>query len=60
MAPFLAIGLMAVLVWGLLACRTPIEDEKLTECFGDEYREYITISGRFLPRFKSCRPEPRT
>jgi protein-S-isoprenylcysteine O-methyltransferase Ste14 len=49
------VGLMAVLVWGLLASRTRLEEQKLIERFGDAYREYIAITGRFLPRFKSAR-----
>ena len=47
------VGLMTVLLWGGLACRTPMEEEKLIERYGHAYREYIAITGRFLPRFKS-------
>jgi len=56
---FVGIGLMAanwfiLLAMGLgfvlLAIRTPIEEAKLIEKFGDEYRAYIQHTGRFLPR----------
>lgn len=47
------VGLMAVLLWWGIALRTPMEEEKLIERYGDVYREYIAITGRFLPRFKS-------
>ena len=33
-----------------LAMRTPIEEERLVERFGDQYREYMQRTGRFLPR----------
>ncbi|MDA2925127.1 isoprenylcysteine carboxylmethyltransferase family protein [Acidobacteria bacterium AH-259-L09] len=32
-----------------LAIRTPIEEAKLIEKFGDEYREYMKCTGRFIP-----------
>jgi protein-S-isoprenylcysteine O-methyltransferase Ste14 len=47
------VGLMVVLLWGGLAWRTPIEEEKLIERYGDAYRKYIAVTGRFLPRLKS-------
>jgi protein-S-isoprenylcysteine O-methyltransferase Ste14 len=37
---------------GFLVARTRIEEEKLIERFGDEYRDYIGRTGRFLPRFR--------
>ncbi len=36
----------------LLVVRLPKEEEKLIERFGDEYREYMKRTGRFLPRLK--------
>lgn len=35
-----------------LVIRTPIEEEKLIEKFGDEYREYMKRTGRFFPRLR--------
>jgi len=35
---------------GLLLLRTRIEEEKLVERFGEDYREYMKRTGRFLPR----------
>jgi protein-S-isoprenylcysteine O-methyltransferase Ste14 len=45
---FLACGAAA---FTLLAFRTRIEEAKLIERFGVEYREYMNRTGRFLPRF---------
>lgn len=45
------IGLSALLALSLLLARTPIEEAKLIEQFGDEYRNYMRRTGRFLPRF---------
>ena len=36
--------------FGLLVLRTRIEEEKLIERFGDDYKEYMKRTGRFLPR----------
>jgi protein-S-isoprenylcysteine O-methyltransferase Ste14 len=48
--PLVAIpGLMVVV---LLAIRTPIEEQKLLERFGDDYRAYMRRTGRFLPRLR--------
>ncbi len=46
------IGLTSLIVLVLLAVRTPKEEEMLIERFGDEYREYMERTGRFLPRFR--------
>ena len=35
---------------GLLVLRTRIEEEKLIERFGEDYKEYMNRTGRFLPR----------
>ena len=44
------IGLAGVLVFVLLAVRTPSEEAKLVDRFGEEYRAYLQKSGRFVPR----------
>lgn len=49
------VALMAVLLWGGIIYRTPMEEEKLIERHGDIYREYIAATGRFSPRFTSYR-----
>ena len=58
---FIALGLMAdnwfialagVLAFIVMAIRTPKEETNLIEKFGDEYREYMQRTGRFLPRLK--------
>jgi protein-S-isoprenylcysteine O-methyltransferase Ste14 len=43
-------GLAGLIAISVLAIRTPIEEAKLIERFGDEYREYMQRTGRFLPR----------
>jgi protein-S-isoprenylcysteine O-methyltransferase Ste14 len=57
---FIAFGMMAdnwfiaalgVLAFIGMAIRTPKEEANLIEKFGDEYREYMKRTGRFLPRF---------
>jgi protein-S-isoprenylcysteine O-methyltransferase Ste14 len=57
---FIALGLMAdnwfIITLGMLAflamaMRTPREEANLIEKFGDEYREYMRRTGRFLPKF---------
>jgi protein-S-isoprenylcysteine O-methyltransferase Ste14 len=40
-------------VFGLLIIRTRTEEEKLVARFGDNYREYMKRTGRFLPRRSS-------
>jgi protein-S-isoprenylcysteine O-methyltransferase Ste14 len=56
---FIAFGMMAdnwfiaglgILVFILMAVRTPREEANLIEKFGDEYREYMKRTGRFLPK----------
>ena len=42
--------LTSLLPFVFLVVRTRIEEEKLVERFGDEYREYISRTGRFWPR----------
>jgi protein-S-isoprenylcysteine O-methyltransferase Ste14 len=45
------IGLMLVLSFIPLSMRTPIEEARLVERFGDEYRSYMQRTGRYLPKF---------
>jgi protein-S-isoprenylcysteine O-methyltransferase Ste14 len=45
---FVSMGVLAFIV---MAVRTPKEEANLIEKFGDEYREYMKRTGRFLPRF---------
>ncbi|MBI5292547.1 MAG: isoprenylcysteine carboxylmethyltransferase family protein [Chloroflexi bacterium] len=45
---WLAVGMILPLFALLL--RTGKEEEKLVEAFGDEYRDYMKRTGRFLPR----------
>jgi protein-S-isoprenylcysteine O-methyltransferase Ste14 len=56
---FISFGMMAdswfvaalgILTFILMAIRTPKEEANLIEKFGDEYREYMKQTGRFLPR----------
>jgi protein-S-isoprenylcysteine O-methyltransferase Ste14 len=39
---------LAVLLW-----RTPQEEARLVETFGEEYRAYMRRTGRFFPRFRA-------
>ncbi len=47
---FLAVT--GAVVVALLAIRTRTEEQKLLERFGDEYRQYMERTGRFIPRLK--------
>jgi protein-S-isoprenylcysteine O-methyltransferase Ste14 len=56
---FIALGLMAdswfiillgVLAFVAMASRAPKEEANLIEKFGDEYREYMKRTGRYLPK----------
>jgi protein-S-isoprenylcysteine O-methyltransferase Ste14 len=44
------IALLGVLAFIGMAVRTPQEEANLIEKFGDEYREYMKRTGRFLPK----------
>ena len=50
------IGLSSLLVLALLAVRTPKEEQMLIERFGQQYRDYMARTGRFLPRMSNGRP----
>lgn len=58
---FISFGMMAdnwfiaalgILAFIAMAIRTPKEEANLIEKFGDEYREYMKRTGRFLPRLR--------
>ena len=44
------IAALGILTFILMAVRTPKEEANLIEKFGDEYREYMKHTGRFLPK----------
>ncbi len=44
------IGACSLVILTMLAIRTPKEEQNLIERFGDEYRNYIDKTGRFVPR----------
>ena len=46
------IGLLSVVVLALLAIRTPKEERKLAERFGEPYLDYARRTNRFLPRWR--------
>ena len=57
---FISFGIMAdnwfiatlgILAFIAMAVRTPKEEANLIERFGNEYREYMKQTGRFLPKF---------
>jgi protein-S-isoprenylcysteine O-methyltransferase Ste14 len=59
---FLAVSLMTAnwfvaitgsLAFILLVVRTRREEDKLIERFGDEYRQYMQKTGRFIPRIRT-------
>ena len=43
---------LALLAFVAMAIRTPKEEANLIAKFGDEYREYMKRTGRFLPRLR--------
>ncbi len=43
-------ALLGLSAFAMMVIRTRIEEEKLIERFGDEYRSYMERTGRFLPR----------
>jgi protein-S-isoprenylcysteine O-methyltransferase Ste14 len=46
------IGALGLAVLALLAVRTPKEERMLIERFGDDYRRYMSTTGRFVPRWR--------
>jgi protein-S-isoprenylcysteine O-methyltransferase Ste14 len=47
------IAALGVLTFVLMALRTPKEEANLIEKFGNEYREYMKHTGRFLPKLRA-------
>lgn len=47
------IALLGVITFAILVLRTPKEEERLVERFGDEYRAYMRRTGRFVPRVRA-------
>jgi protein-S-isoprenylcysteine O-methyltransferase Ste14 len=46
------IGLCGIaIILSVIAIRVPEEERLLTQQFGDEYREYMSRTGRYLPKF---------
>lgn len=46
------IGLCGIaIILSVIAIRVPEEERLLTQQFGDEYREYVRRTGRYLPKF---------
>jgi len=48
-----SLAVLIILGFVLLAIRTRIEEAKLVERFGEEYRVYSRRTGRFFPKFAS-------
>jgi protein-S-isoprenylcysteine O-methyltransferase Ste14 len=46
----LLIAVSGAMVILLLALRTPKEEQRLIDRFGDDYRQYMAQTGRFLPK----------
>ena len=46
------LALLGLSAFAMMVFRTRIEEEKLIERFGDEYRSYMQRTGRFLPQFR--------
>jgi protein-S-isoprenylcysteine O-methyltransferase Ste14 len=44
------LALSGLTAFAMLVVRTRIEEDKLIEIFGDEYRSYMERTGRFVPR----------
>ncbi len=49
------ISLSSISICAFFVLRTPLEEQKLAERFGDDHRAYIQRTGRFLPRMASRR-----
>jgi len=47
------IALLGGVTVAMQVLRTPIEEARLVERFGDSYRDYASRTGRFLPRFRA-------
>jgi protein-S-isoprenylcysteine O-methyltransferase Ste14 len=49
------IGLTSLIVLVLLAVRTPKEEQMLIARFGQQYRDYMEKTGRFVPRITASK-----
>jgi protein-S-isoprenylcysteine O-methyltransferase Ste14 len=49
-------ALIGAIEFSLLVARTRIEEAKLIERFGDDYRDYMRRTGRFVPRLFGRKP----
>lgn len=49
--------LVMLIGFSIIAVRTPIEEAKQIEEFGDEYREYMRRTARYLPQLKANHSE---
>jgi protein-S-isoprenylcysteine O-methyltransferase Ste14 len=49
------LGLGGLLLMFLLVLRTPKEEQKLIDRFGDQYRVYAATTGRFFPKTRPKR-----
>jgi len=50
------IGVTSLIVLALLVVRTPQEEAMLIERFGQQYRDYMAKTGRFIPRMAGQKP----
>ena len=46
------VAVMVAVFWIVLIYRTRLEENNLINRFGDEYKDYMAKSGRFLPSFR--------
>ena len=44
----------AILIFVLAAIRVPQEEAMMLQGFGESYREYMTRTGRYLPRLSAA------
>jgi protein-S-isoprenylcysteine O-methyltransferase Ste14 len=51
------IGVASCFVVMMLVVRTPKEEQKLIERFGEQYTDYMAKTGRFLPRILDYKHE---
>lgn len=49
------IGLLGIFILAFFVLRAPLEEQRLAERFGDEYRAYVQRTGRFWPSRASRR-----
>ncbi len=50
--PNLIAGPLAlVLIFAVIGIRVPREEQAMLEEFGDDYRQYMKMTGRILPKF---------